>query len=190
MEPRADSPATALLVRLSQGDDSVSDELLALIYGELRRLAAGRMARERGHTLQPTALVHEAWVRMIDVPDRRFRSRAQFFSLAARAMRSVLVDHARRKGAERRGGGAVHVGLDEALDAAEERSIDFLALEEALLRLSSVSAQAARIVELRFFAGLEHAEIAELLGVSARTVERHWRAARVWLHDELTPPEA
>jgi len=186
----AESQATQLLRRLSDGDETVSEELFGLIYGELRQLAAQRMAPGRaGHTLQPTALVHEAWIRMVDLPEKRFRSRAQFFALAAKAMRSVLVDHARRRGAERRGGDRGRDSLDAVVAEIERNTVDLLSLEEALLRLQNVSEVAARIVELRFFAGLEHAEVGALLGVSARTVERHWRMARVWLHDELTPDD-
>ena len=185
-----DSHATQLLQRLSDGDATVSDELLGLIYSELRQLAGQRMSNHpAGHTLQPTALVHEAWMRMVDLPDKRFRSRAQFFSLAAKAMRSILVDHARKRGSERRGGGHVRLPLDDVIAGVEEGTTGLLALEDALSRLEGVSETASRVVELRFFGGLEHAEIGEALGVSARTVERHWRAARVWLHDDLTSRE-
>ena len=185
MPPESD--ATRLLQRLSEGDQSVSEELLALIYGELHQLAAQRMgSHPPGHTLQPTALVHEAWMRLVDLPDKRFRSRAQFFALAAKAMRSILVDHARKRSAERRGGNLARLPLDAVFEGAEERAIDLLSLEDALGRLESVSQVAARVVELRFFAGLEHVEVGDALGVSSRTVERHWRMARVWLHDQLS----
>lgn len=173
---------TALLNRAADGEAEASGRLFELLYVDLRDRAGQMMRGERsGHTLQPTALVHEAWIRMVDLPEKRFRSRAQFFALAAKAMRSVLVDHARRRKSAKRGGDWERLGLEGVFREVDERACDLLALDDALRRLEAQDPRLARVVELRFFAGLEHAEAARTLGVSTRTVERDWRLARSWL---------
>jgi RNA polymerase sigma factor (TIGR02999 family) len=185
-----DSPGevTRLLDRLSKGEQAAADELLPLIYAQLHDLASHCMAGGRpGDTLQPTALVHEAYLRLLPGPGAHWRDHEHFLALAAKAMRSVLIDHARRRGAQRRGDGGQPLPLEEALLLAfEGRATDLLALEEALARLSVVSERASRVVELRFFGGLGTEEIARSLDVTPRTVERDWQTARIWLHQELS----
>ena len=184
------SHATVLLQRINAGDEGAASELLPLLYDELRRMAGEWMCRERrNHTLQPTALVHEAWMRVLGGGDARsFNGAEHFLRLAARAMRNVLVDHARSHGAHKRNDGAPALALDEALDAFEERALDVVELDDALERLTHVDEQLGRLVELRFFAGLTIAETAEALGTSTATVERSWRVARLWLRRELPGP--
>lgn len=183
--------ATLLLQRYGAGDRAAADALLPLLYEELRRIASAHLAHERaGHTLQPTALVHEAWLRLVDDPARDVSGRQHFLSLAARVMRRVLVDHARERGAQKRGGGSTRVTLDGAVALYETHELDLLALDEALAELSRVDERAVRIVELRFFAGLEMAEVARALELSLPTVERGWRMARLWLRARLDPGAA
>lgn len=178
--------ATLLLRRYGEGDRAAADELLPLLYEELRRIAGAHLAHERrDHTLQPTALVHEAWLRLVDQPARDLQSRQHFLSLAARVMRRVLVDHAREHGALKRGGEAARVTLDGAVALYESRALDLLALNDALDALSALDPALARLVELRFFAGLSNAEVAELEGASLRSVERGWSTARAFLRGEL-----
>ncbi len=168
-------------------DDRPSlDSLLPVAYQELRRLAASYLRRERpGQTLQPTALVHEAYLRLMkDKPDR-WQNRAHFCAIAAHSMRQILIERARARGALKRGGGGPRVTLDEALVAGVERGIDLLALDEALERLAAIDAEQARLVELRFFGGLTVEETAEAMGISPATVKRHWTVARAWLAREL-----
>lgn len=180
--------ATTLLQRLGAGDSSAGDALLGLVYDELHRLAQAALRAERkDHTLQATALVHEAWLRLVGTQAFDARGRAHFFGAAARSMRQILVDHARSRGAVKRGGAATRLPLDEALLLWEERALDLLGLDEALGRLAAHDERLARIVELRFFAGCEMAEVAAQLGVSVPTVERSWRLARAWLRAELDP---
>lgn len=184
-----DAPAdvTALLHRASEGDSRAADELLPLVYGKLRMLAAELMSRERvDHTLQPTALVHEAYLKLIDQSRAQWQDRAHFFSVAAQALRRILVDHARRHAAAKRGGVCRRLQLDEGLIAAYEQTVDLLALDDALSRLTRRDGQRARVVELRFFGGLTVDEAARVLGISSRTVERQWRYARAWLYRELS----
>ena len=178
---------TRLLQRMSQGDAAAEAELLPRVYDELHRLAAHYMSGGGSdHTLQPTALVNEAYLRMTaGEGDPDFESREHFVGVAARAMRSVLVDHARRRRAAKRGGDQERVGLDAVAAAFEERAPDLVELDAALERLAAFDADGARVVELRFFAGLESGEIGELLGVSERTVRRQWQVARLWLRREL-----
>ena len=179
---------TRLISRLGAGDRGAADELYAILHGELRELAGRMMADQRAaHTLQPTALVNETWLRLAagGSTGLDLSSRAQFFALAAKVMRSVLVDHARRRGAHKRGGGAVAVADAAAEPALAGPDIDVLALDEALTRLAEFDAPLARLVELRFFAGLAHADVAACLGCSVRTVEERWRLARAWLRSEL-----
>jgi len=180
------SQATLLLRRYGEGDRAAADALLPLLYEELRRIAGAQMGRERAdHTLQPTALVHEAWMRLVDSPARDLSSRQHFLSLAARVMRRVLVDHAREHDAMKRGGGRTEVTLDGAVALYETHSLDLLALDEALCKLAEMDAPLARLVELRFFAGLTNEEVAAVEGSSLRSVERGWSTARAFLRGAL-----
>lgn len=177
---------TRLLDRMSDGDRSAAGELLPLVYEELHSLARGMMrGQSAGHTLQPTALLHEAWLRLVGAGGPGFSDRAHFAAVAARAMRSVLVDHARRKQADKRGGAAERVPLDDVADLFDQGNGNLLALDVALERLSAMDAELGRLVELRFFAGLSVEDTARLLEVSVPTVVRRWRVARMWLEREL-----
>jgi RNA polymerase sigma factor (TIGR02999 family) len=182
------SEVTVLIDRAAAGDRKAAAELLPLVYDELRALAAARMAAEApGHTLNPTALVHEAYLRLVGpADDVRWENRGHFFAAAAEAMRRILVEAARRKGRGKHGGGRTRVGLDEAQPAAPDDGDDLVALDAALSRLAAEDPQAARLVELRYFAGLSVPEAAEALGVSPRTADRLWAFARAWLHRDLT----
>lgn len=177
---------TEHLRRLALGGDPDANALLALVYDELRRMAAARMAAEQpGQTLQPTALVHEAYLRLAG--DQQFENRAHFFTAAAEAMRRILVENARRKLADRRGGGAERIALsDHHLRIDDDRGVDVLALHEAMERLEARDLQAAALVKLRFFAGLGHQEAAEILGLSRRAADRLWLLARTWLFRALS----
>jgi RNA polymerase sigma factor (TIGR02999 family) len=179
---------TQLLIAWSDGRREALDDLMPIVYADLRRVAAGYMRRETaGHALQPTALVHEAYVRLVDQKQVKWRNRAHFFGVAAVLMRRILVDHARRRRAEKRGGDWERVTLagDEvATDTHKE--IDVLALDEALQRLAEFDPQQARIVELRYFGGLTIEETAEIVGISAATVVREWRIAKAWLRADLS----
>lgn len=158
------------------------------LYQELHRLAAGKMHYERGnHTLQPTALVNEAYLQLVDCHDSVWKDRAKVLGMAARVMRHILVDHARAHRADKRGGGAVQVTFDENLEIAGRSTVDVLAVDEALTRLAEFDPRQAQILELHFFAGLTFEEIAQQLGVSERTVKRDWTMARAWLRQELSP---
>jgi RNA polymerase sigma-70 factor, ECF subfamily len=177
---------TRLLIRLMDGERAVLDDLLPLVYAELRRLAAGYLRHERpGHTLQPTALVHEAYLRLVDQTQVQWQNRAHFFGVAAQMMRRILVDHARSQQAEKRGGDIQKLALDENIDVSGERAAELIALDEALARLAELDPQKSRIVELRFFGGLSVEETAEVLGVSAPTVKRQWRMAKAWLYGQV-----
>ncbi len=181
--------ATRLLSAVEAGESGAAEKLLPLVYGELRSIAEGLMGGERrDHTLQPTALVHEAYVRLIEGAGRGpWSSRSHFVRVAARAMRNVLVDHARSRSAQKRGGGRrIEHALDLALGELEKNVPDLVALDAALERLERLDEPLARIVELRFFGGLTIEETASVLGVSAPTVERGWRVARMWLRTELS----
>lgn len=181
------SDVTHLLARWREGDARAFDELVPLVYAELRRLADHYLQHERaGHTLQPTALVHEAYLRLAHPGAAGFNSRVHFYGAAANVMRRILVDHARRRLAVKRGGGHAPVDLPESLAAGIDPQMDFIALDEALTRLASHSPGPARVVELRYFGGLTVDETATSLGVAPVTVKRHWAFARVWLHRELT----
>ena len=184
---------TGLLLSWGQGDAAALDRLVPLVYDELRRVARGHLRREGpGHTLQPTALVHEVFLRLVAVDRMTVKSRTHFFALSARLMRQILVDHARRRQAGKRGGGATVIGLNEAAGAAapaSSSSVDVLALDEALDALSSFDDRQCRVVELRFFAGLNIPEAADALGVSTATVEREWAMAKAWLHQRLSTPQ-
>jgi RNA polymerase sigma factor (TIGR02999 family) len=177
---------TRLLVRLTDGDRGVLDELLPVVYGELRKLASSYLRRERvGHTLQPTALVHEAYMRLVDQTQVQWQNRAHFFGVAAQMMRRILVDHARAHEAEKRGGEFQKLSLDENIDVSGERDVNLVALDDALNLLAEVDPQKMKIVELRFFGGLSVEETAEVLGVSAPTVKRQWRMAKAWLYGQV-----
>lgn len=186
----ADEPpkdVTALLARWSRGDSDALDALMPIIYTECRRIAARQLALERrDHSLDPTALVHELYLRLVDQRRASWENRAQFFGVAARLMRRVLVDHARARHAEKRGGDAVFVSLDAAADTPDDSQVaDVLAIDEALERLAAHDPEQVQIVELRYFAGLTVEETARVVGRSSRTVKREWRLAKAWLYQEL-----
>jgi RNA polymerase sigma factor (TIGR02999 family) len=176
-----------VLCAVEEDESSGAEQLLPLVYDELRRLAAQKLAQELpGHTLQPTALVHEAYLRLVaDSPEPTWDNRGHFFAAAAEAMRRILVDSARQRGSLKRGGDRMHVNIDENPVAAPEIREDLLALDEALARLDAADPQAAKLVQLRYFGGLALAEIAEILGISPRTADRLWDFARAWLHQEI-----
>ena len=177
---------TQLLNQLRSGKRQAEAELLRLIYGELRRLARGYMRRERAdHTLQPTELVHQAYLRLLADHKRQWENRAHFYAIAANAMRQILVDYARRRNAAKRGAGRAATTLSERVASAQRDSIDIMALDQALERLAKLDREQSQIVEWHYFAGMTLAEIAEVLGVSTRTVKRQWAAARTWLFREL-----
>ena len=182
---------TGLLLSWRQGDAEALDRLVPLVYDELRRVARGHLRREApGHSLQATALVHEVFLRLVDADRLTPMSRTHFFAISARLMRQILVDHARRKRADKRGGGATVISLDEVAHAAAQTSgVDVLALDEALDALSSFDARQCRVVEMRFFAGLNIPETADALGISTATVEREWAMAKAWLHQRLSARE-
>jgi RNA polymerase sigma factor (TIGR02999 family) len=180
------SEVTRILDRVGQGDLRASEELLPLVYEELRRLATHKMANEAaGHTLQPTALVHEAWLRLVDAPNQHWNSRNHFFMAAAEAMRRILIERARQKARLKRGGGQQRVPLDD-LDLAIHADFETLLLvEEALERLAAHDPVKAELVKLRFFVGLSLEEAAPVLGVSEPTAKRYWAYARAWLYREI-----
>ena len=176
------SDITLVLEAVSQGNDHAADELLQLVYGELRRLAAARMAQESaGHTLQPTALVHEAWLRLIDDSSRTWRNRGHFFAAAAEAMRRILIDSARRKSRLKHGGGQQRLNIDDVEPAAITPDDKLLMLNDALEQMEKENPEYARIVMLKYFTGLTNHEVAETIGISESTVERHWFNAKRWL---------
>lgn len=178
--------ATQLLIDLAGGDEQALEQMTPLVYQELRRLARYYLRRERpGHTLQPTALVHEVYFRLIDQRRVNWRNRAQFLGLAASMMRRILVNHARDRAAAKRGGGAEKVSLRFADEPAERAGVDVLALSRALDRLAANDERKGRVVELKFFGGLTTEEIGHVLDISAATVEREWSFARAWLYQEL-----
>jgi RNA polymerase sigma factor (TIGR02999 family) len=178
---------TQLLVDWSNGDTAALDKLTPLIYAELRRLAHHYMSRERpGHTLQTTALVNEAYLRLVDRKNVHWQNRAHFFAIAAESMRCILVDHARGLAYAKRGGGARKIALDEAMTVSQERAAEVVAVDEALKGLAALDPQQSRIVELRFFGGLTIEETAEVLHLSPATIKREWSTAKAWLHHELS----
>jgi RNA polymerase sigma factor (TIGR02999 family) len=184
-ETRADS-VTRLLIELTSGKHAAVDALLPLIYDELRSLAANYLRRERpDHTLQPTALVHEAYLRLVDQTRVTWQNRAHFFGVAAQMMRRILVDHARAHGAGKRGADFRKLSLDENIDKAVERGAELVALDEALRALAEIDQRKSRIIELRYFGGLSVEETAEVLGVSPDTVKRQWRMAKAWLYGRM-----
>ena len=182
----ADHDITGLLERLREGDVSVRDEVYRRIYQELQRMASGFMrGQPSDHTLEPSALVHEAYLKLVDRQTGAFEDRNHFLATAARAMRWVLVDHARGKGRKKRSGDRKKVPLEEVTIGYEDRTVDVLTLNDALTKLGEFDEDATRIVELRFFAGLTVKDTAQVLGRSVRQVERDWQAARAWLHGEM-----
>ena len=173
---------TRLLADWADGDRAALDVLMPIVYGELRKVADAYLRRERSdHTLQPTALVHEAWLRLVNQDRPTFDHRKQFYALAAQMMRRILVDHARAVNAEKRGGDAVRTALDEAVPAGASRTVELIALDEALEQLARVNPRLAQIVELRYFGGLNLEEVAEIVGLSPATISRDQRAAEAWL---------
>jgi len=186
MPGKRDGEITRLLGAFRKGEPEAEARLMELTYRELRKIAAGHMRRERSaHSLQTTDLVHEAYLRLVGQAATPSRDRAHFFQVAAHVMRQVLIDRARMRHAGKRGGGVPQISLDRALDIAEAHSGDLLVLEEALARLQQVDGRQCQVVEMRFFADMSEDEIAEVLGVSARTINREWRMARAWLYKEL-----
>jgi RNA polymerase sigma-70 factor, ECF subfamily len=186
MTAHSPKEVTRLLLAWNDGDEAALEKLIPLVHGELHRLARLYMRRERpGHTLQTTALVNEAYLRLIDAGQRRWQNRAHFFAISARLMRRILVDFARARGNLKRGGGAGRVSLDSAVVVAPEQGSDLVALDEALERLAGLNPRQGRVVELRYFGGLSEEEIAEVLKVSPRTVRSDWSLARAWLYREL-----
>jgi RNA polymerase sigma factor (TIGR02999 family) len=183
----SEADVTQLLIQVTDGDDAAVNRLLPLVYNELRRLAASYLQRERaGHTLQATALVHEAWMRLVDQSRVEWQNRAHFFGVAAQMMRRILVDHARAHVAGKRGGGVAHVSLDNSLEISSERHAELIAIDEALKALAEFDAVKSKIVELRFFGGLSVEEVAAVLNSSTATVNRHWRMARAWLYTHIS----
>lgn len=182
------SEVTRILSAIDQGDPHAAEQLLPLVYDELRKLASDKMLQENpGHTLQATALVHEAYLRLADVEKaQRWNSRAHFFGAAAEAMRRILVDQARRKQADKHGGGRLRVDIPEDFAAPETRSDDLVALDEALTRLETHDPDAARLVKLRYFAGLSHQDAAEALGISRGAADRLWALGRTWLFRQMS----
>lgn len=181
------SDVTQILAKVESGDSAAADQLLPLVYDELRRLAARTLAHEKpGHTLQATALVHEAYLRLVDANKvAGWKSRAHFFGAAAEAMRRILVDHARRKLRLKHGGNRQRVDLDESLVMSDERADQIIALAEALENLASQSPEKAELVKLRYFAGLSHQEAADAMGISRATADRYWAYAKVFLYCEM-----
>ena len=182
---------TRLLVRWKDGDEAALQQLVPIVHEELRRLARRQMARERpGHTLQPTALVNEAYLRLVNLKQMQWQNRAHFFAMGARLMRRILVDFARSRGYQKRGGGAKQVSFTLALEVAEGQATDVVALNDALEALADVDERKSRVVELRFFGGLSVEETAAALRISVRTVHTDWALARAWLYRTLTAEHA
>ncbi|MBZ5655775.1 MAG: sigma-70 family RNA polymerase sigma factor [Acidobacteriia bacterium] len=187
MHNESSTPVTQLLVRWRAGDPEALEALMPLVYDELRRLAHHYLRQERSdHTLQSTALVHEAYLRLTGNAPPQWQSRAHFFGIAAHLMRQILVEHARSRGTAKRGGNAPRLALDESLAMPQTSGVDVIALDRALQALSELDAQQGRIVELRFFAGLTIEDTSEVLGVSPATVKRDWTTARAWLFRAMT----
>jgi RNA polymerase sigma factor (TIGR02999 family) len=176
---------TELLVAWNGGDEAALDRLVPIVYAELQRLARRHLARESGEAPQTTALVHEAYLRLVDQRSVRWQSRAHFYAIAAQMMRRILIDHARARLSERRGGGAPHLPLDAAAEVSTERGEQLVALDEALGRLAEIDPRKSRVVEMRFFGGMSVEETAEALGISKVTVMRDWNTAKAWLQREV-----
>lgn len=177
---------TQLLAEWSEGNQAALDQLYPLVYNELRRLAHGYLRRERkGHTLQTTALINEAYLRLVDQKHVHWANRSHFFGISAQIMRRILIDHARRYGYAKRGGGAERISLDEAAVVTKERARELLMLDEALKSLAKIDPRRSHVVELRYFGGLNNEEIAGVLKISENTVTRDWNMARAWLYQEM-----
>jgi RNA polymerase sigma factor (TIGR02999 family) len=184
--PESSPQVTQLLLAWGQGDEAALEQLIPLVHAELRRVARRRMGHERvRHTLQATALVHEVYLKLIDIRQVQWQNRAHFLAISSRLMRRILVDHARARGYQKRGGGARNVTLDEGVIVSEERGGDLLAVDEALEALAVCDRRKSQVVEMRFFGGLSIEETAEALHISIRTVKRDWTMARLWLLREL-----
>ena len=184
------SEATQILTAISTGDRSRTDRLMEIVYDDFRGLAASYLDDEtQSHTLQPTAVVHEAFIRLVDQDQIDWQGRSHFFAVGATTMRRILVDHARRKAAGKRGGGRQRIALHEELTVSPRRDEDVLAVDEALKKLAEIDEQRSRIVELRFFGGLTNDEVAEVLGISKRAVQKQWAGTRVWLRRQLAGEE-
>lgn len=187
--PQNSPEITQLLVAWGKGDETALDQLIPAVYGELRRIAGNFMRRQNpGHTLQASALVNEAFLRLVDSNKVNWQSRTHFFAVSAQLMRRVLVDAARRRNSQKRGGDRLRITLDDRVDLSNEDETDLVALDEALTRLADLNPRHSRIVELRYFGGLTEDQVAETLNVSARTVRRDWSVARAWLYRELQSP--
>ena len=181
-----DQEVTRLLIDWSNGDREALDQMMPLVYSELRRIAASHLRHERtDHTLQPTALVHEAYIRLIDQQRANWQNRAQFLGVAAQMMRRILINHANERVAAKRGGGAMRVSLSEAESQMEVTDASLLALDVSLTRLAQLDPRKSRIIELKFFGGLKIEEIADVMQLSHATIEREWTLARAWLHREM-----
>jgi len=188
--PDAQKNLTELLLAWQGGDKAALDQLIPVVYEELRRQARRHLRREdAGHTLQTTALIHEAYLRLVDQKNVQWQNRAQFFGIAAHLMRRILVDHARTKHRAKRGGSNVRISLTKAVALAKNPDLDLIEIDEALDRLAQIDEQQSRIVELRFFSGLNVEETAAALGISAATVKRDWSVAKAWLHREISRNE-
>ena len=186
MTPLQQTGVTELLVNWSNGDQEALNKLIPLVYDELHKLARRYLRRERpDHTLQTTALVHEAYLKLVDQREANWENRVHFFAVAAKLMRRLLVDYARRHCASKRGGDLFKLSLDEALVSSEEKDAELLALDEALDRLEAVDPQQSRVVELRVFSGLSLEETAQAMNISPRTVRREWSMAKAWLHQQI-----
>jgi RNA polymerase sigma-70 factor, ECF subfamily len=191
MEPQSVGDVTFLLAELTKGSEEAAGKLIPLVYAELRRLAGSYMRKERpDHTLQATALVHEAYLKLVEQRVVNWQSRAHFFGISAQIMRRILVDHARGHLRDKRGGKQQEVPLDDAFVFAPQQSSELVKLDEALSRLAELDPRQAKIVELRFFGGLTVEETSEVMGVSPKTVKRDWSVAKAWLHGELTQTHA
>jgi RNA polymerase sigma factor (TIGR02999 family) len=187
LDSTVETNITKLLLEFSNNREGVANELLPLIYDELKRIASNYLRRERSnHTLQPTALVHEAYMKMVDITQISWQNKAHFLGVAANQMRRILVDYARQHNAEKRGGEFHILTLNEEIDKAIEQSTELIALDDALNELAKMDPVKAKMVELRYFGGLTVEETAEVLGVSAITVKRHWRMTKAWLYGQLT----
>jgi RNA polymerase sigma factor (TIGR02999 family) len=187
LRPSSPNQVTALLARWSQGEAGAREALVPLVYEELRRVARGCLAeRRRDHTLQSTALVHEAYLRLVGRSSVHWRDRVHFFAVAARLMRGILVDHARMRGAAKRGGEALTLTLDESIALPKKKELDLVALDDALSGLATLDARQSQIVELRFFGGLSIEDTSHVLGISPATVKREWASARLWLYSAMS----
>jgi RNA polymerase sigma-70 factor (ECF subfamily) len=184
------SQITGLLLRWSEGDSAAREALIPLVYGELRRLARQCLASQRpDHTLQSTALVHEAYLRLVGRTSVHWENRVHFFAVAAQLMRRILVDHARKQRAAKRGGNPLTLVLDESLGLAKKRAVDLIALDDALTDLAALDSRQSQIIELRFFGGLSIEDSSHVLGISPATVKREWATARTWLYQQMSPEE-